>query len=286
MTLNLDLVGTKTDAARFAYSWQDCVRYALGVGAKVSTELDFLFEMRGPHVLPTFAVVPSFTAMLQIAGKLGANMAMVVHGEQTIRLHRAIPPSGTLLTVAEVKGIYDKGKGALAVVEAKTVDEHGVALFDNTFSIFVRGAGGFGGDRGPENAPIEPPAGAAPDHVVVERTSLEQAALYRLAGDYNPLHISPEMAKAVGFDRPILHGLCTYGFAGRAVLASVCGGKPAKLRSFSARFSAPVYPGDELTTQLWKSSSDAGIDSYVVRVLNQDGKIVLSNGLTEVDTRA
>ena len=285
MTLNLDLVGTKTDAAQFSYTWQDCVRYALGVGAKISTELDFLFEMRGPLVLPTFAVVPSFTAMLQIAGKLGANMAMVVHGEQTIRLHRAIPPSGTLSTVAEVKGIYDKGKGALAVVEAKTVDEHGTPLFDNTFSIFVRGAGGFGGERGPENAPIEPAADAVPDHVFVERTSLEQAALYRLAGDYNPLHISPEMAKAVGFERPILHGLCTYGFAGRAIVISVCGGKPTKLRSFSARFSAPVFPGDELTTQMWKSSRDGHIDHYIVRVLNQVGKVVLSNGMAELDSR-
>lgn len=277
MSLNLDLVGQSSAPTTYTYSWRDTVLYALGVGAKVPDELDVLFEMQGPKVLPTFAVVPSFTAMLQVCGKLGANMAMVVHGEQTIRLHRPIAASGTLSTVAVVTGIYDKGKGAVAVVEAKTVDEKQQPVFDNVFSIFVRGAGGFGGERGPETVVVEPPD-RTPDFAITERTSPEQAALYRLSGDLNPLHISPQMAKAVGFDRPILHGLCTYGFAGRAVVRAVCGGDTSKLRSFSARFSAPVMPGDELTTSGWLHTDG----SYLIRVTTGDGKTVLSNARAEL----
>jgi acyl dehydratase len=280
MALNLDLVGKASDPITHTYSWRDTVLYALGVGAKTPDELDVLFEMNGPKVLPTFAVVPSFTAMLQVCGKLGANMAMVVHGEQSIRLHRPIAPNGTLQTVAVVTGIYDKGKGAVAVVEAKTVDDAGHPVFDNIFSIFVRGAGGFGGDRGPETVTVEPPD-RAPDFAITERTSAEQAALYRLSGDLNPLHISPSMAQAVGFERPILHGLCTYGFAGRAIVRAVCGGDTSKLRSFAARFSAPVLPGDELTTSGWRNADG----SYLIRVTAGEGdarKTVLSNARVEI----
>ena len=277
MSLNLALVGKSSAPTTYTYSWRDTVLYALGVGAKVPDELDVLFEMQGPKVLPTFAVVPSFTAMLQVCSQLGANMAMVVHGEQTIRLHRPIAPNGTLTTVAVVTGIYDKGKGAVAVVEAKTVDEKQQPVFDNVFSIFVRGAGGFGGERGPEAIALDPPDRSA-DFTITERTSPEQAALYRLSGDLNPLHISPQMAKAVGFERPILHGLCTYGYAGRAVVRAVCGGDPSRLRSFSARFSAPVMPGDELTTAGWLHSDG----SYLLRVTTGDGKTVLSNARAEI----
>ena len=276
MAINTDLVGHTSEPARHSYGWRDCVLYALGVGATIE-ELDFLDDARGPKVLPTFAVVPSFAAMGGIVGRLGANPMMIVHGEQAIRLHRAIPPNGTFVTVAEVKGIYDKGKGALAVVEARTADERGEPVFDNTFSIFVRGAGGFGGDRGPEAVVVEPPAGAAPDFAITEATTPEQAALYRLSGDYNPLHINPQLAKMAGFDRPILHGLCTYGFAGRAVVKAACGGDPARLRAFAARFSAPVFPGDTLTTEGWKLPDGR----YAIRV-QSGGKTVLSNGVVEV----
>src|SRR3954453_8036696 len=217
MAIKLDLVGKKSDPIPFAYSWKDTVLYALGVGAKVD-ELDFVYEGRGPKVLPTFAVVPSFTSMISVAGDLGANPMMILHGEQKIILHRPIPSGGKLPTGSEGKGIYDKGKGALVVVEAKTVDEKNEPVFDNVFSIFVRGEGGFGGERGPEAPKLEPPAGKAPDFEISEATSPEQALLYRLNGDINPLHADPAMAKFGGFDRPILHGLCTYGFAGRAVL--------------------------------------------------------------------
>ncbi len=277
MAIKLDLVGKKSDPIAFAYGWKDTVLYALGVGAKAD-ELDFVYEGRGPKVLPTFAVVPSFTSMIAVAGDLGANPMMILHGEQKIILHRAIAPSGTLSTVSEVKGIYDKGKGALVVVEARTTDDKGQAVFDHVFSIFVRGEGGFGGERGPEAVKAEPPAGAAPEFEVVEPTTREQALLYRLSGDVNPLHADPNMAKFGGFDRPILHGLCTYGFAGRAILKGACGGDPTRLRSFGARFAGVVFPGDTLTTRGWK----VGGGQYVVTVTTQEGKLVLSNAIAEV----
>jgi acyl dehydratase len=276
MAINLGLVGKKSAPIPFTYTWKDTVLYALGVGAKID-ELDFLYEGRGPKVLPTFAVVPSFAAMISVAGDLGANPMMILHGEQKSILHRAIPAGATLKTTSEVKGIYDKGKGALVVVEARTVDEKNEPVFDNVFSIFVRGEGGFGGERGPEAAKADPPS-RAPDFEIVEATTREQALLYRLSGDVNPLHADPNMAKFGGFDRPILHGLCTYGHAGRAVLRGACGGDPSKLRSFAARFSGVVFPGDTLTTRGWKT--DGG--QYIVTTSTQEGKVVLSNATAEV----
>ena len=277
MAIKMDLVGKTSAPIRHEYAWRDCVLYALGVGAKVD-ELDFLFEMNGPKVLPTFAVVPSFNALISVAGNLGANPMMILHGEQKIILHRPIPPNGQFSTVAEVKGIYDKGRGALVLVEAKTTDEKHEPVFDNWFSIFVRGEGGFGGERGPEALKADPPEGKAPDFSFSETTTTEQALLYRLSGDLNPLHASPQFAKMGGFDRPILHGLCTYGFAGRAVLKHACGGDPKRMKSFAARFAGVVFPGDTLTTQGWQIAPGR----WVVQVKTQEGKLVLSNALAEV----
>jgi acyl dehydratase len=275
MAINLGLVGKISDPIPFHYNWKDTVLYALGVGGKID-ELDYLYEGKGPKVLPTFAVVPSFSSMIAVAGNLGVNPMMILHGEQKIILHRSIPSEAKLQTVSEVKGIYDKGKGALVVVEAKTSDDKGQPVFDNVFSIFVRGEGGFGGERGPEAVKAEPP-NRAPDFEVSEVTHREQALLYRLSGDLNPLHADPNMAKLGGFDRPILHGLCTFGHAGRAVLRGACGGDPQKLKSFGARFSGVVFPGDTLTTRGWKEGGQ-----YIVTTSTQEGKVVLSNAIAEV----
>lgn len=276
MAIRRDLVGKTSAPINHTYTWKDTVLYALGVGAKAD-DLDFLFEMNGPKVLPTFAVVPSFHAMIAVIGQLGANPTMAVHGEQKVVLHRPLPPSGELKTVAEVKGIYDKGKGALVLIEARTTDEKGEPLCDNTFSIFARGEGGFGGERGPEALKADPPEGQAPDFTTVEKTATEQAILYRLSGDLNPLHISPQFAKMAGFDRPILHGLCTYGYAGRAFLAHACGNDPRRFKSFAARFAGVVFPGDTLTTEGWQVAPGR----WVMRVKTQDDRVVLSNALAE-----
>jgi acyl dehydratase len=281
MPLNRDLVGATLPAITHSYSWRDAVIYALGVGARIE-ELDTLYEGRGPVVLPTFAVVPSFRSLVDVVGRLGAkNPLAILHGEQTVRLERPIPPSGTFETRAEVTGMYDKGKGALVVVRARTADERGEPLFENQFSLFVRGEGGFGGERGPgggDAGGAEPPAGRDPDFCESQVTSPEQAALYRLSGDLNPLHIAPEAAKVAGFDRPILHGLCTYGFAGRALVRHACGGDAARLAALSARFSGVVFPGDTLTTSGWR----LGEGRWVIQVKKQDGQTVLSHSIAEV----
>lgn len=277
MALNMDLIGKTTEPLTHEYEWRDVVLYALGVGA-TAEELDYVYEGRGPVVIPTFAVVPAFKSLLDTCGKLGADLLKVLHGEQQIRLHRPIPPSGAFQTTATVKGVYDKGKGALAVIEMNTTDAKGEPVFDNVSSIFVRGEGGFGGDRGPSADKIEPPEGEKPAFSITHGTSTSQAALYRLSGDYNPLHIDPEFAAKAGFDKPILHGLCTYGYAGRAIIEGACGGDPAKLAGLSARFTGVVYPGETLTTSGWAS----GDGRYVIQTTTQDGRTVLGNAVAEV----
>lgn len=276
MPIDLSLVGKKSAPIPFRYGWKDAVLYALSVGGKAD-ELDFLYEGRGPKVLPTFAVVPSFTAMVGVVSDLQCNPMMILHGEQRIVLHRPIPPAAALSTISEVKAIYDKGKGALVIVETKTVDEKSEPVFDNVFSLFVRGEGNFGGERGPEADKSEPPP-RAPDFEVSETTAPEQALFYRLNGDLNPLHADPAMARYAGFETPILHGLCTFGFAGRAVLRRAADGDPARVRSFGARFAGTVLPGETLTTRGW--NVDEG--KFVVTVTNQAGKQVLSNASIEV----
>ncbi len=274
-TINLDLVGKRSAPLSHTYEWKDVVLYALSVGCKID-ELDFLYEGRGPKVLPTFAVVPSFAAMVGVVADLRCNPMMILHGEQEIVLHGPIPTHGTLSTTSEVKAIYDKGKGALCVVETKTTDAAGQPVFDNLFSLFVRGAGGFGGERGPEASKDAPPD-RAPDFEYSETTSAEQALLYRLNGDLNPLHADPSMARFAGFERPILHGLCTFGFAGRAALRGACHGDPARLRSFGARFAGSVLPGETLTTRGWELADKR----YLVTVTTQAGKAVLTNATVQ-----
>ncbi|MGE0869244.1 MAG: MaoC/PaaZ C-terminal domain-containing protein [Kofleriaceae bacterium] len=279
MAINLSLIGTDIGEITHTYNWKDVVIYALGVGAKVN-ELDFLYEGEGPKVLPTFAVVPAFKALALTAARLKTDLLMVVHGEQTIKLHRPIPPKGTLITTGKVANIYDKGSGALVILETTTHDkEGGPPIFDNTFSIFVRGQGGFGGDRGPKTPASAIPAGEKPTWEFTERTSNEQHLLFRLNGDTNPIHVSPKIAKMAGFERPILHGLCTYGHAGRAVLHNACGGDPSKLRSFGARFTGNVLPGDTLTTRGWKVAPN----KHLIRVETQNGTTVIDNCVAEVD---
>jgi acyl dehydratase len=276
MALDMDTVGKTFDPLTFEYTWKDTVLYALGVGAKVD-ELDFLFEGRGPQVLPSFAVVPCFPSIMQVLGIVRAPLQKVLHGEQRIVLHGAIPPQGKLVSRPTVRGIYDKGKGAVVAVECATTDEHGKPIFDNFFSIFVRGEGGFDGPRGPEPEKIDV-SGRAPDWERSESIPAEQALLYRLSGDLNPLHADPGFAKAAGFDTPILHGLCTFGYAARAILRDACGGDVTKLRSFGARFAGVVVPGETITTRGWKLPDGR----VATEVVDRAGKTVLSNGIVEV----
>ena len=250
--------------------------YALGVGCGTD-ELQFTYE-RDLKVLPTFAVIPSFPAMLNLGGAMQVNPAMVLHGEQAHRAaRRPSPPSGTLTTTPTIKAVYDKGKGAVVVVETETVDEKGKLLFRNTSSIFVRGEGGFGGDRGPSGAKNAPPD-RTPDKSVSYKTLPQQALIYRLSGDMNPLHADPDFAAMGGFDKPILHGLCTYGHAGRAVLPAYCDNDPARLKSFEVRFSGVVFPGETITTDMWQVEPG----KIVLTAKTERGEAVLTSAAAEV----
>lgn len=267
------IVGLTTDPISLGWSEQDVMLYALAVGCKPETELDFIYEARGPKVLPTFAVIPGLKVMGAVMSNLQFNLAMLLHGEQKIELHRTIPASGKATAVGKVVEVWDKGKAAVVGVECSVSDHEG-PLFTTHATLFIRGAGGFGGERGPSRDPLTPPH-REPDHVVQDVTREEQAALYRLTGDRNPIHIDPNFARFGGFENPFLHGLCTYGFAGRAALSALCGGDPARLLSLSARFSDQVYMGDAIITRLWELEPGRAL----LQVETGRGNVVLNQGL-------
>jgi acyl dehydratase len=271
-TLSPEVVGLELAPTQFSYEERDVMLYALGIGAK---ELEFIFE-RGLKAIPTFAVIPAFPALMGLSAAVEINPVMLLHGEQAFRISKQIPTSGTLTTSGKVTGVYDKGKGALVTIESTTKDAGGETVFMNTSGIFIRGAGGFGGERGPEASNAAPDR--APDRSVEGQTLDIQAAIYRLSGDRNPLHIDPAFAKMAGYDRPILHGLCSFGFAGRAVLAEYCGNDPARMLAMSVRFSGVVYPGDTIITDMW----DEGKGKIIVQARTQDGRVVISNAAVEV----
>jgi acyl dehydratase len=206
MSLDLSTVGYKTAAHEFKYDWKTVVLYALGIGAQ-REELDYLYEGRGPKVYPTFAVAPLFGIVGELVTRTQANLAMLIHGGQRIRIHRAIPAEGTLSSVGTIKGIYDLKKMAQVVLET-TSTLNGEPVFETTWSLIIRGAGDFGGEPPPKSEAAIIPDGKQPDWVEEAKTAPEQALLYRLSGDVNPLHADPEFAKMVGFAQgPILHGL-------------------------------------------------------------------------------
>ncbi len=224
-------------------------------------------------VLPTFGVVlATGGAAFGLAGSVDATMA--VHGEQGIELAGPLPSEGRIRTTSRLAGIYDKGAGAVVAVESRSVDAvTGEWRFTTTSSLFLRGGGGFGGERGPSGGANTPPE-REPDHVLHVETRRDQALLYRLSGDHNPLHSDPQFAKRAGFDVPILHGLCTYGFTGRLLLHGLCGSDPARFVSMNGRFSKPVWPGDTLTVRAWVVSDGVA----VFRTETQSGDVVIDQG--------
>lgn len=249
MALNPQALGKTTPELSYTYRWQDVVLYALGIGAK-REELDYLFETRGPSVMPTFAVVPAFAAAEALFQGIGGNLEGVVHGSQGLTLHRPFAPSGTVKTVGKVTGLYDLKRMAQAIITTWTHTESGELLAETEWSIIYRLDGGFGGEP-PVKRPLRRPPDRDPDWCFSQETSPEQALLYRLNGDYNPLHADPALGEKVGFGGPILHGLCTYGYVGRAVLHQCCHGDPARFKSLSGQFRNPVWPGDTLIIEGW-----------------------------------
>jgi acyl dehydratase len=253
MPFNLAAVGKPQELTTYSYTWKDTVLYALGIGAK-REELDYLYEGKGPKVYPSFAVVPSFPAMLQSLVHCGGNLAMVVHGGEKVVVHKPFAPAGTLKTIGTVTGIYDMRRFANVAVQTDTMDEHGELVCTTTAQILFRGEGGFGGEPTPKSdSGIAVPKDRPADFRIEEATSREQALLYRLSGDTNPLHADPEFATIAGFPGgPILHGLCTYGYMVRHAAKGACGGDGTKITGFEAQFRKPVWPGDTLVTEGWK----------------------------------
>lgn len=251
MPLNPQAVGSKSDPVDASWNSKDALLYAVGIGAG-QNELAFTTENTNgvdQQVFPTFPVVIGWgkgSAMRDIGT---FNPALLVHGQQAVTLHRPIPVEGSVTITSELVAMYDKGSAAVVVTETHAVMD-GEPLYTNTSSAFIRGEGGWGGDRGPSGPKNVPPE-RDPDHVVTYSTLRDQAFVYRLSGDRNPLHTDPAFAAIGGFDRPILHGLCSYGFTGRALLHAICASDPARFGHIEARFAAPVLPGDTLTIKMW-----------------------------------
>lgn len=265
MPLNPDAVGETGDARTISWTSKDALLYAVGIGAG-QDDLQFSTENTKdtPQVVyPTFAVVAgsgTHSAGASAMSKIGSvNWAMLVHGSQSVTLHRPIPVECQAVVRDRIVAMYDKGKAGVVVLENNVTTSDGEPLFDTRSALFIRGEGGWGGERGPSGPQHEPPAGAAPDHVVTLQTAPDQAFVYRLSGDRNPLHTDPSFAALGGFDRPILHGLCTYGFTGRALLAELCGNDVARFQHLEGRFSAPVLPGDTLTVRIWRTSGTSAV---------------------------
>jgi acyl dehydratase len=271
MPFDSSIIGKEFGPFEHAYGWKDTALYALGAGATPS-ELDLLIEARGPKVLPTFSVVVALAPLQAALRKLGGNLLTLVHGGQRCTVFRPIPKEGVVKSTCTVTGLYDKGKGALAVYRTRTVDPSNEPLFETEWQIFYRGEGGFGGDRGPE-APAYDPPGRSPDVTLEMPTQPTQALLYRLgSGDLNPIHSDPAVAEKAKFPKPILHGLCTFGHAARAVVNGCCGGDADRLLDIEGRFSKPVFPGDTIVTELWSVS--AGEAYYVTKVKERDEAVI------------
>ncbi|HEY5013420.1 MAG TPA: MaoC/PaaZ C-terminal domain-containing protein [Acidimicrobiia bacterium] len=281
MPMNLESVGAVSEPGQRSWNSKDALIYALGVGAgqtdPTGFELEFTTENSQDtpqRVLPTFPVIIGMGAgAMPSFGEI--NWAMLVHGEQSIEVFGEIPAEGTVESVTKIVGIYDKGSGALAVMEteSKYVDS-GKPAFKVRMGAFIRGEGGFGDSRGPELVPRVKAPDRAPDEEVTYATRADQALLYRLSGDRNPLHSDPAFAALAGFPKPILHGLCTYGVTGRALLHTFCGSDPSRFKGMDARFSKPVMPGDVLTVRMWHD----GDGSAIFQTVTQDGTVVIDNG--------
>jgi acyl dehydratase len=278
MALDHSLVGVPGEAQERSWTSADALLYAVGVGAGLGDplrELSFTTENCAgirQQVLPTYGVL---LAQARLGRDLGTfDRAMLVHAEQSVELHQPLPTEGTVRTVSTVTGIYDKGSGALVVSENVAVDAAtGRPLVTTRGGVFIRGEGGFGGARGGSEPWALPER--EPDHQIVQETRPEQALVYRLSGDRNPLHVDPQFASRGGFPRPILHGLCTYGVTGRALLHALCDGDSTQFRAMSGRFSAPVLPGDSLVVSIW---ADPAGGAAVFRTALEDGTVVIDRG--------
>ena len=276
MALNLDAIGKKIGPFTKEYSWKDPVLYALGVGAGFS-DLEYCYE-KDLKVLPSYGITTMYDFMSQIATTSNVNLAGILHGEQEMIFHNPIPTEGTLTTEGAITNYYDKGekKGALIVGEFDTYHSNGKKLFTSIVTVFSRLDGGFGGENAPAKTFSFPDRD--PDFIVEGKPSEDQPLVYRLSGDVFQLHVDQEFAEMAGFEKPIMHGLCTHGYACRALIQSLVPGEPEKVRRMDCRFKRPLYPGMPIKTVIWKTEDGQA----VYKVINAETKeIVIDNGLFE-----
>jgi NAD(P)-dependent dehydrogenase (short-subunit alcohol dehydrogenase family)/acyl dehydratase/putative sterol carrier protein len=276
MALNFEALGKKIGPVTKNYTWRDPVLYALGVGAGFS-ELEYCYE-RNLKVIPSFSIAAIFEFLSHIGINSNINLAGILHGEQELIFHNPIPPEGSLITEGKITHYYDKGKekGALVVGESDTFHSDGKKLFTSIITIYSRFDGGFGGENAPKKDVVFPDR--EPDFAVTASPSPDQPLVYRLSGDIFDLHVNAEFAKMAGFKMPIMHGLCTHGFACRALMQSLVPGEPEKVRRLVCRFTKPLYPGTPIKTLIWKT----GEGKAVWRVVNAEtGAVTIDNGIFE-----
>tara|TARA_B100000035_G_scaffold106035_1_gene89909 strand:- start:10398 stop:11252 length:855 start_codon:yes stop_codon:yes gene_type:complete len=280
MGINLDAIGMESEPHESSWDSKDCLLYSLGVGAGATDPTGFELEFTTENTkdiqqkaLPTMCVVLGGTGGRGPLAHLGdVNYSKMVHGEQGVILHKPLPTQATITSTSKISNIYDKGKAALVILETTALDtSDGLPVFTNISKLFFRDEGGWGGDRGPVDKVEFPDRNA--DSVVKYETRNDQALLYRLNGDRNPLHSDPSFAALGGFPKPILHGLCTYGFTGRALVHLACDGNPDKFKSMDGRFSSPVIPGETLEVHVWEDG-----DHFKFRTMAGD-RVVLDNGI-------
>ncbi|MXP24187.1 3-hydroxyacyl-thioester dehydratase [Gordonia sp. HNM0687] len=272
MTFDLSAVGATSKPTTISWDSKDCILYALGIGAGTD-DLAFTTENTKDVVQVAY---PTMAVTLGVDFSVMANLGTIdwtrlVHAEQGVDLFQPLPVQGTATAVTKIANVWDKGKAAVIVTETTATDDASrKKLFTSRSSVYIKGAGGFGGERGPERKATKELG--EPENTTTYATTADQALLYRLSGDRNPLHSDPWFAEKAGFERPILHGLCTYGITGRAVLDAAADGDPARIRSFSGRFAHPVMPGDTLHIETWPNVD--GTVEFRTRI--DDGTTVLT----------
>ncbi len=277
MGIDLNSVGTMVGPVVQPYDWRDVALYAIGLGAGTE-DLDYLLDDPGTKVVPTFGVIPAFEPVSRALEIVGGNMVKLLHSGEKTELIRPFPPEGEMRTTVEIKGIWDMKIGALTHIESET-EVGGEVVTRTTWQLLLRGEGGFKGPRPPKLLRVVPPEDKEPTFRAEVPTSRNQALLYRLNGDVNPIHARPEVAKEAGFDRPILHGLCSYGIAARAALKALAGDDPARFHAFEARFAKPVMPGDTLVVEGW--TFEEGAKAAITVTVKETGEKAISNALFE-----
>ena len=281
MTINYDeIMNLTSENVEISYSDKDSILYSLGIGLGNDpmnlNELKYVYE-NSQSVLPSMATNFQYHSPLLL--KTNINFIMVVHGEQRLSITNALPVSGDFIANAKVIGCYDKGPARGAIIEVETTvknKKNNEEICKLVSTTFARGDGGFGGPDSPKKEIFIPDG--EPDYVSEVSTKPDQALIFRLSGDYNPLHSDPNFAKAAGFERPILHGMCTYGIACRSLVNEICENDASKLKRFDCRFSSPVYPGETIITEMWKKDKMIYFNSKV----KERDKLVLKNGVSVI----